>query len=244
MRWRLFMFAMSFALAGLAVAPRARADEMNKETIFTFKEPIEVPGRVLPPGKYDFKLLDAVSDRDIVEVYNADQTHLIALFMGIPDYRSNTPGKTIVTFEERKTSAPEALKTWFYPGDNYGLEFVYPKQRAMELAKRTNQNVLAMPTELAKNITMPTKSATDSHVMEMKNAPLFAMTPTQQQVEVAKAVTPPPLNTTQDKPAQPTVLAEKKHLPKTASPLPLIGLLGLMSLGSGLTLRQFASRRS
>jgi LPXTG-motif cell wall-anchored protein len=38
--------------------------------------------------------------------------------------------------------------------------------------------------------------------------------------------------------------AEGKHLPKTASPLPLVGLVGLTSLlaGAGLTLRRRLAR--
>jgi len=39
------------------------------------------------------------------------------------------------------------LKAWFYAGDMTGREFVYPKARATELAKRTNQPVLATQNE-------------------------------------------------------------------------------------------------
>jgi hypothetical protein len=37
-----------------------------------------------------------------------------------------TPDKAILQLEERPSGQPEALKAWFYPGDNTGIEFVYP----------------------------------------------------------------------------------------------------------------------
>lgn len=52
------------------------------------------------------------------------------------------PGHPILKFEERASNAPEALRSFFYPGDNYGLLFVYLHDQAIAIAKRTNQNVL------------------------------------------------------------------------------------------------------
>ena len=109
-------------------------DEWDKKTIFTFNAPVEVPGKVLTPGSYVFKLLDTQADRHIVQVFDKDQNHLIGTFLTIPDYRMKPPDKPLLTFEERAAGAPEAIKSWFYPGDNYGNEFVYPKARATQLA--------------------------------------------------------------------------------------------------------------
>jgi len=122
-------------LSAVVFAPLSFANEWNEKTIFTFNEPFEVPGRVLPAGTYVFKLADSLSDRDVVQIFNKDQNKLYATIMGIPDYRMRTPSKTIVTFDERPKGSPEALDAWFYPGDNFGIEFVYPKERAMSLAK-------------------------------------------------------------------------------------------------------------
>lgn len=36
----------------------------------------------------------------------------------------------------------------FYPGDNFGQEFVYPKQQAIELAAATNEPVPALVQEV------------------------------------------------------------------------------------------------
>ena len=107
--------------------PKVRADEFDKKTIVTVNEPIQVPGKVLPAGTYTLKLLDS-NDRTLVAIYNADGRHLITTIQGIPDYRMETPSEAILQLEERPEGQPEALKEWFYPGDNAGVEFVYPTQ--------------------------------------------------------------------------------------------------------------------
>jgi hypothetical protein len=113
------------ALAFAAVSPTARADEWNKKTFVHVYAPIELPGHVLIPGRYVFQLMNSSSDRHILEVWNKDQTHLVALVMANAAYRMDPTGRTVFHLEERMKDTPEALKEWFYPGDTYGLEFVY-----------------------------------------------------------------------------------------------------------------------
>src|SRR6266436_1594682 len=115
-------------LGGTFFVPKVHADESDKKTIVAINEPIEVPGKVLPAGTYVFKLLDS-NDRTLVAIYNADEMHLITTVQGIPTSRMETPDKTILQLEERPSGQPEALKAWFYPGDNTGIEFVYPDQK-------------------------------------------------------------------------------------------------------------------
>jgi hypothetical protein len=89
---------------------------------------------VLGPGTYVFRLTEDTADRNIVQIFSADEKHLYATVLTNFEYRSRTPEKTLITFEERAKGSPEAIKAWFYPGDNYGLEFVYPKAGAAEIA--------------------------------------------------------------------------------------------------------------
>ncbi|HEY4817565.1 MAG TPA: hypothetical protein VIH67_09040 [Candidatus Acidoferrum sp.] len=112
-------------LLGIFFVPQGRADEADKKTIVTVNEPIQVPGKVLPAGTYVFKILD-MNDPTLVQIYNADETHLVTMVRGIPDSRRETPEKTIIKLEEQEPGQPEALREWFYPGDNTGVEFVYP----------------------------------------------------------------------------------------------------------------------
>lgn len=217
--------------------PQAKADEWNQKTTITFSGPVEIPGQVLNAGTYVFKLAGSMSDRNIVEVFNKNENHLYGIFLAIPDYRLKPTGKPIITFEERAAGTPEAVKAWFYPGDNYGHEFVYPKAKAVELAKANKQPVASMPNELAANTTKPTKTMQEPHVMAMKQTPLKAQKPTDEEVEIAEVFTPPP-------PAAQTQAAAKmpKKLPKTASPLPLVGLIGFLSLGTAGLLRRIGAK--
>ena len=225
-------------LAGAAMmcgrVRQANADEWDQKTKFTFSGPVEIPGQVLPPGTYVFKLADSQADRNIVQVYNKDEKHLIGTFLAIPDQRLRPAGKPIITFEERAADAPEAIKAWFYPGENYGHQFVYPKEKAVALAKTNNTPVPSMPTELAANTTKPAVTMTEPHVVAMRQAPLMAQQPTEEEVDIAEIFLAPPPQPDPGLPAQ---------LPSTASSLPLTGLLGLCLFGVACISR-FAAVRS
>ena len=151
---------------------------------------------------------------------------MYGFFLAIPDYRLRPTGRPIITFEERAPGAPEAVKAWFYPGDNYGHEFVYSKVKAAQLAQVNNEPVPSMPNELTPNTTKPATSMNEPNVNALKQAPLTAQQPNQQEQQLSEAFppTPPPAQA----PAQP------ENLPQTASPVPLIGLIGLLSVaGAG-----------
>jgi hypothetical protein len=220
------------ALIGAAFSPNVKADDWNQKTVVTFSGPVETPGvhmkgwEVLPAGTYVFKLLDSKSDRHIVQIFNQDETVVYATILAIPNYRLRATGKTVITFRERPAGEPEALRAWFYPGNNFGQEFVYPKEKALELAKETNQVVLYTPAAITPEVLTPIQSAEEPAVVELKQAPVLAVSPAGEDVEIAQAVTPPPVE-----------VAVAETLPKTASPLPLIGLFGLLALGAAFTLK-------
>ena len=114
-------------LFGATLAPGARADQWDRKTIVTFSDSVEIPGQVLPAGTYVFRLADSPADRHIVQIWNADETQILATTMAIPNTRSERPDKSIFEFEERAGNAPMALKVWFYPGDSTGQEFIYSR---------------------------------------------------------------------------------------------------------------------
>jgi hypothetical protein len=216
--WTMAAMLAAGMLLGTALVPKASASQWNEQTYLSFSQPVEVPGMVLPAGRYEFKLLDSEADRNIVQIFNRQGTRLYATIMAIPDYRLRPTGKTVIMFEERAAGAPQAIKAWFYPGDNYGQQFVYPKARAITLAKATNQPVPSMPTEMSSSMTKPALTAKSPEVAAMKKAPLMAQKPSGEETQVAQVFTPPPPSA-------------RRHLPKTASEFPLFGLLGVLSLG-------------
>jgi len=113
------------ALLGAMFSPGARADDWNRKTTMTFSGPVEIPGvhlkgwGVLPAGTYVFKILDSQSDRHIVQIFNQDETIIYATILAIPNYRLQSTDKTVLTFRERPSGQPEALRAWFYPGRNW-----------------------------------------------------------------------------------------------------------------------------
>ena len=218
------VFILGLALLFAITMPSAlMADEWDKATKLTFSEPVEVPGVVLPTGTYWFTLADSESDRNIVQIWNADRTQLITTILAIPDYRLQPTGKTVVHFEERPSDQPEAIHSWFYPGANYGEEFVYPKARATQLAKQVSRPVLSMP------------DAQPSDTTQIKQTPVKAVSPSGEEIEIAEVIATQPIAPT-EAPAPPS------SLPKTASSLPLLLLAGLFSLGAAGALRKAARR--
>jgi hypothetical protein len=200
-----------------------KADGWDKRTVFTFNEPVEIPGQVIPAGTYVFRLLDDASDRTIVQIFNEDETHLITTVMAIPDYRTEPSGDTVITLAERPAGSPQAVETWFYPGDNYGLEFVYPKAQ-VQLAKAEPAPVQA-----------PEKQET---AMEQpKEEPPASVTVHEQEVIIAQGVPADyGLSSTDIAPGMPTTL------PKTAGNFVLIPLLGFGLLFAGFAMFHFATK--
>jgi len=210
------LFSLMF-LVGITV-PSSRADDHDKQTKFTFSGPVEIPGfprtMVLPAGTYVFKLANSTSNRNIVQVFNEDQTHIFATVLAISDYHTTPSDKTIITFGERPAGTPETIKEWFYPGDTFGEEFVYPKYRAVELAQQTGQPVPS------------TSEGTAQNTEALEQAPVNN---SEGRTEVAE-------NT-------PASAAPASTLPKTASDMPLAAFGGMFLLGLGICLR-LLSRKS
>jgi LPXTG-motif cell wall-anchored protein len=228
---RTVLVVLTLLMLGSFLVPSARADEKDKKTVITFSQPFEIPGgQVLPAGTYTFLLFDSPSDRNIVRIFSADGTKLFATVLAINNFRLTATGKTVMLFSERPADAPDALKAWFYPNNNWGQEFVYPKRRAIQLAVAEKEPVPALTTD-----TLPVEA-------ELKTAPIIAVTPEQKEVPVATVIQTAPLvaeNTTA--PAPFTQAPQPQQLPKTGSLLPLVVLLGVASLGFAFLLKRSAS---
>jgi hypothetical protein len=225
------------ALMGMALSTMARADDWNRKTVFTFSGPVEIPGvhlkgwGVLPAGTYVFKIVDSQSDRHIVQIFSADELTVYATILAIPNYRLKATDKTVITFRERPAGEPEALRAWFYPGRNWGEEFVYPKAIATEIARSTNTAVLSTQAETPE-VSEPIKTVDEPAIAQLRQAPVMAIEPSGEEVQLAQVVTPPSAEQ----------LEASATLPGTASNLPLIGLLGLMALSAAFSLGAFVRR--
>jgi hypothetical protein len=221
---QLVLAVASIGLLGVVIAPSARADEWNKKTILTVNETIQVPNKVLPPGKYVIKLLDSPSNRHVVQIFDGDETHLLTTILAIPNYRLQPTGKTVFGFWETPPGQPKALRAWFYPGDNFGQEFAYPKSAAVQIAATSHTPVPT--TEVTEPAQMPTAEVTTTPAPQEETAQ--AAPAPEPQPEAAQAPAPE---------SAPAPAPAPQELPKTSSPYPLIGLAGLLSIAMFLVLR-------
>jgi LPXTG-motif cell wall-anchored protein len=217
----------------MAFGVAAHADEWNKQTTISVNAPIEVPGAVLPAGSYIFKLVDSQSNRNIVQVLNTRQDHVFATVIAINNYRLRPTGKTVLTFYEVPQGQPAPVRAWFYPGDEYGQEFVYPKREMTQMAQNTQQTVTPAPSAAP----APQEEA------QATPAPAPAAEPQQQtQQEEQQTVIAQNEPPAESAPA-PSAPAQAPVMPQTASDMPLLALAGLLSisLAGGLS---FAAKRT
>ena len=233
--------AVFVVLCTVALMPTIQADTWNKKTVLTVNEPLQLPTLVLQPGTYVLKLMDSQSDRHIVQVFDKNDQHLITTILAIPNYRMRRTGKTEFQFWETPEGQPKALRAWFYPGDVVGDEFAYPKNMSTQIAAYSKTTVpTATYTEstedlaksqvntvdesgTAKDLDKETYSRTEPVAAEPVN-------PEPAPAVLAENEPPPPAPVRVETPVQP---AEMPHsLPHTATLVPTIGLLGLLSLGA------------
>jgi hypothetical protein len=231
----------------LSTAPAYAQGPIDSRTEFTFNTPVELPGVTLPPGTYVFRFADATTGKNVMQVLAKDSTNkTYGLFLTISAQRPRPSDEAELRFMETPAGAPAAVKTWWYPGNTIGREFIYPKSQARRLAQATNTTVL---TTHAENVTND----------QMKTADLAYISPTGQETEatdqelVAAAANTTPVGTSGASASASTSASTANYdqtpvrvgqsasnntgrtrLPRTGTVLPLIGLLGLSSLLGGL----------
>ena len=212
-------YAIWIGLSCTALAPLVRADMWDKRTVVTFHQPVEIPQHVLIPGTYVMKLVDLDSHRDIVQFLNKKENQVIATVVAIPAYEPNVVhDRTFFTYEERAANSPQAIKTWFYPGDPWGEEFIYGAAKLVaNPAPPTNFTPRPAAIEQPRPVVQPAPAPVIA-----QNTVAVRSEPTKP-VEVAQATAAP--------------VAKQQELPKTASTLPLIALLGGLSVAFGLALK-------
>jgi len=244
------------ALGAAMVSLDVTADAWNKKTIITITEPMQIPGAVLTPGKYVFKLMDSSSNRHIVQVFNEDETTVINTILAIPNQRLRPTGKSEFGFWEVPAGNTPALRSWFYPGDNFGQEFAYPKQEAMQLSAAVKEEVPSFSDEEYAQYSKPAESVPAAEVttpepQPVPAAPEVAEAQTPEPVETPAAVEEPPAPRAPETTPEPSRPVETRAtfenddtLPATASPLPLLGLIGFLSVGLGAAVRALRSRLS
>jgi hypothetical protein len=230
---RILVF-MGLAATIIGTHSRAVADQWDKTTKITFRETVQVPGTVLPTGTYVFRLEDSPGNRHIVRIFKDDNTTLVTTILAIPNYQLQPSEKTVLTYAERPIGEPEALEAWFYPGDNFGQQFVYPKTKANQLSALNHVRVPSTGTDeqsstpaSSQNLTAENRTTDTATPSERRQQSPVTTRPRASEPRP----NPEPSATTQTSPAAPA------ELPHTASSLPLVALAGLVLLGTAILLK-------
>src|SRR5437870_4059638 len=207
----------------------AQPDQIDNKTAFTVSEPMEVPGAVLHPGTYIIRSLKKPSTQrtglppfNILQLLSADEKQLYATIVSIPEYYPPPSDQPIFTFYERSSNFPRAIKAW-WPAPNpypYAEQFAYPRTQALEVESAAKMHVLSLPSDVPANTTKRQDVIAKTRSTDKKAF--------QEGTPMAMASAPWRQPSTQH--------ATSAALPKTASLLPLLAVLGLLAFFGALVI--------
>src|ERR1700733_5495717 len=135
MKLRKALSILGLMLTLTIMLPVVHADDWNQTTRFTFSQPVQIPGRVLPAGTYRFQLADS-NHRHLVQIFREDQT-LVAPLYSVPRVRDGRGLDAAITLANRGATQPQAIVSWFFVGETQGHQLLYPRQENQELARAT-----------------------------------------------------------------------------------------------------------
>jgi LPXTG-motif cell wall-anchored protein len=221
---------------------------VDQPVYLTFSGPVSVPGQTLAAGKYMFKMTSSKVDRQIVQIFD-ESGKSVAIVTAIGAARTNgepVPEKPEVNFYEASPGVAQPVRMWWYPGIRTGgHEFIYPRAQAQQIAKTSTTGVLTTTgadVDSGKVVRMTPNGDTDA--TQNTEAPAAG---------ASAAAMAPPEPATPPAPSAPVVSsnarsadmqaraatparAARRALPKTASDLPILLAIGLISLFAGVAL--------
>jgi hypothetical protein len=260
---KVFRAILGLSLGVTLFASIAQAQTEDKRTYFTFSAPIALPGATLPAGKYEFRIVDTTTSRKVIQVLSDDGKKPYVMANTIPDQRRDPAKDATVSFYETAAGTPAAVKSWWYPGESTGYQFIYPRAQARQIAQRTGKAVLT--TRSASTKTEETKSAeltrvestgkdVDVDAAANESTTVFNRSTPQLESQNAQVASqegvdrrPPQADRDRGNAAssnEPAQQVARNELPKTASSLPIVGFIGMLSALGFVTLRFGTSLRS
>lgn len=206
----------------------------TRDLYFTFSQPVVVPARTLPAGKYLFRVVG--DGRSIVQIFAGDGSKLVHTAMTVHAMRADQPERPEIRLIESAADTPSAIGTWWYPEMRQGWEFVYPREQALRMAKTARQPILTtaanVPVDEAGSGELvrldPSGSESGYAVTDNRPVPVTGMAQTGD-VAARDASRPRPAATM----AGGTTRTE---LPRTASSMPAIALVSVLALAAAAAL--------
>ena len=126
----------TIALLTCLIATPAAAQTVDKQVFFTFRAPVSLPGITLPAGRYLFSVADPDTGGTVVQVRSGDRMKQYGYFLVNREWASVVPQKPEVRLIERSSmNLADAIRAWWYPGQQNGYEFIYSKKTDGSISK-------------------------------------------------------------------------------------------------------------
>lgn len=237
---------LTCAAAAFLMAIPVFAQPLDRRTTFTFNTPVAIPGVTLPAGSYLFRVANPRVSQRVIQVVSADGKTPYAMFFSIPAERPEPAKEPEVRFMETAAGMPPAIRTWWYPGERIGYEFIYPKEQARKLAEGVKEPVLTTKAETTTVEQTNTEELARLGASGQETAvkPDAAPTPAsptgmshQGQIASADIAIPTPWVTQAPAGATQASRSARTRLPQTAGAVPAIALVGLASLAAAAAIR-------
>ncbi len=198
---------------------------------FTVSEPTEIPGMTLRPGSYTIHVVDHLSERYVVRVDGLKgRIHSTFLAIENPEVpKPTTPGRVLWA---NSPGDKEYLRGWLFRDEPAVLEFVFPKNEAVAIAKTNNAKVPAIdPASEGRPPTIKGLSKSDLELVTLWLLSSTRVGPSDSSAGI-QAERYRQIASVEHKP----VIA---RLPQTASSLPWILLLGALSMLTAAGIRVY-----
>ncbi len=220
--------------AGIGMTANAsHAEDSAKKTTFTINTPTQMPGTTLAGGTYVFKQSGEQSGWNIVQVYNQDESSLVTTLLAYPNPNLVSNGQAFLLYPQSIDSQSQVMEAFFFDSDPVAQQLAYPKKTADQIGAANHVRVPTTGTEDAYPSSLPAAASSWSAPVN-QDAPPSAQTPS----DPPQAADPTAQSA--DAPAASSSTANSEPLPQTASPLPLIGLIGLLAVVGILVLRRIS----
>jgi len=234
-------------LGALTLNVAAQQPDTRDRTIMTFSGPVELPRMRLEAGTYVFRMADTAS-RNVIQVLSADEKDILGQWLFVSAERPEVTGDTVITFRETSAASTPAVQFWYYPGEKIGKEFIYPRDQALRIAQRTGATVrsedgpvTASPIQAAAQPSATEAAPPREQVAVAIETPGSGVVSGSGRSETQAVGTAGSADqaTTGAVRQESTTARNDAELPRTASPLPLSGLIALLSLAGAAGIRAF-----
>jgi hypothetical protein len=238
------LFLGLLCTAGIAMgATTGHLEDSAKKTTLTIGALTQLPGTTLSAGSYVFRQSGEQSGWDIVQVYNSDQSSLVTTLLAYPNPNLVANGQPFLVYPQSTDNQTQIMEAFFFDGDAVGQQLAYPKKSADAIGAANHVRVPTTGTSDAYPSSLPLAASSWSAPV---NQGEDAAAQTQSSSNDATAQTAPDSQSAPDPEAanapsasSPST-AKSEPLPQTASPLPLIGLIGLLAVVGIVVLRRIS----